>query len=254
MIYGLWQSAAGLQAQEYRQAIIANNLANVETPGFKADRITFQERLNASLTKGTPRTRHPVLDAMTGGLFAAEPYTDFTYDRAGLVQSNNRLDVAIDGGGFLTVQTPDGPRYTRDGRMTMNNDGTLVHVATGGAVLDRQGQPIALNPASQGSVKIDVLGNVKQGADFVGQLALVDFADRQQLEKIGHNLFAADKARPIEADGRIRQSYYESSSVDPVKALVEMIAATRAFEINAKMITLQDDTLGQVINQVGRIG
>ena len=67
MIYGLWQSAAGLQAQEYRQAIVANNLANTETPGFKADRIAFQERLTAALTGGSPSTRHPVLDAMTGG-------------------------------------------------------------------------------------------------------------------------------------------------------------------------------------------
>ncbi|MBN2560362.1 MAG: flagellar hook-basal body protein [Phycisphaerae bacterium] len=254
MIYGLWQSAAGLQAQEYRQAIIANNLANAETPGFKADRIAFQERLNAAATKGTPRTRHPVLDSMTGGLFETEVYTDFDSKDAPLVPTGGSLDVAIQGDGFLTVRTSDGLRYTRDGRMVMDSDGTLRHVASGGAMLDEQGLPIILDPASGGKIKIDEFGNVRQGGNLVGRVAVVDFADRQQLEKIGHDLYASDNARPVEANGRIRQFYHEGSSVDPVQTLVEMIAATRAYETNARMITLQDETLGRLVNEVGRIG
>lgn len=254
MIYGLWQSAAGLQAQQYRQAIIANNLANAKTPGFKADRVAFQERLNASMTKGTPSTRHPVLDTMTGGLFETEVYTDFRPNNSNLIASNSALDVAIQGGGFLTVQTPDGPRYTRDGRLIVDRNGTLLHVASGGTVLDAQGQPIILDPTSRGKIKIDESGNVKQGDNVAGRLALVDFADRQQLEKTGQDVFAADGVRLIEADGRIKQFYYEGSSVEPVQTLVEMIAATRAYEINARMITMQDDTLGRAVNDVGRIG
>ncbi len=255
MIYGLWQSAAGLQAQEYRQVIIANNLANAETPGFKADRIAFQERLNASITKGAPADRHPVLDAMTGGLFETEVYTDFSFNESGLIPSGNRLDVAIHGDGFLAVQTADGARYTRDGRMTLDKDGTLVHVATGGAMLDRQGRPIMLDPSLPSKdTKIDSAGRVMQGEQIVGELGLVDFADRQQLEKIGHDLYSADNARRIQATGGIRQSFVESSGVDPVRALVDMIAATRAYEANARMITLQDETLGRAVNDVGRVG
>jgi len=254
MIYGLWQSAAGLQAQQYRQAIIANNLANAETPGFKADRIAFQERLNTSQAGRAMNARHPVLDAMTGGLFETEVYTDFRLNNSSLVSSNSAFDVAIDGGGFLTVQTSDGVRYTRDGRLIMDQQGTLRHVASGGAVLDAQAQPIALDPASPGKTKIDEGGWVKQDGNVVGRLAVVDFDDRQQLEKTGQDLLTADNARPIEADGRIRQYCYEASSVEPVETLVEMIAATRAYEINATMITMQDETLGQVVNKVGRIG
>lgn len=254
MIYGLWQSAAGMQAQQFRQAIIANNLANAETPGFKADRVAFQERLNASLTKGSPATRHPVLDKMTGGVFETELYTDFSFKDASLIPTTNPLDVAIQGDGFLAVQTPDGARYTRDGRMVMDRNGMLRHAASNAEILDEQGRAILLDPAAGGAIKIDGTGLVRQGGVAVGRLGLVDFADRQQLEKVGHNLFSADKASPVEADGRIRQSYYEASGVEPVQALVEMIAATRAYELNAKMITLQDDTLGQAVTQVGRIG
>ena len=254
MIYGLWQSAAGLQAQHYRQALIANNLANAETPGFKPDRIAFHERLNASLVDRSPSTRHPVLDSMTGGLFETPVYTDFTFNDASLIPSNSAFDVAIQGGGFLTVETPDGTRYTRDGRLIMDRDGALRHVASGSLVVDGQGRSISLDPASPGRIKIDELGNVRQGDNVVGRLALVDFADRQQLEKTGRNLLAADSARLVEADGRIKQFHYEASGVDPVETLVAMIAATRAYQINAKMITMQDDTLGRVVNDVGRIG
>ena len=133
MVYGLWQSAAGLQVQEYRQAIVTNNLANADTPGFKADRIAFQERLNAATAHGDMRSRNPVTDRMTGGLFATPVYTDFA--QGSFISSNNPMDVAVDGDGFFTVQTKDGPQYTRDGRFSMNTDGALIHSASGGAVL-----------------------------------------------------------------------------------------------------------------------
>ena len=253
MLYGLWQSAGGMQAQEYRQAIIANNLANAETPGFKADRIAFVERLNASQAKGSSRTRHPVLDGMTGGVFESEVYTDFTSKDIAIIPSADPLDIAVVGDGFLTVQTAEGRRYTRDGRLTLDRDGALVHVATGGSVLDGQGQPIVLDSTSGDKVKIDTLGAVRQGDNVVGRLGLADFSDRQQLEKVGQNLFAAEGMQPVEGSGQIKQYAYEGSGVDPVATLVEMIAATRAYEANAKMLTMQDETLGRVVNDVGRI-
>lgn len=253
MIYGLWQSAGGLQAQEYRQAIIANNLANAETPGFKADRIAFVERLNASQARGTGRSRNPALDRMTGGVFPTEVYTDFASADAILLPSDKALDVGIAGDGFLTVQTPNGPRYTRDGRMTLDRDGTLVHVATGTAVLDPQGQQIVLDPSSNQKIKIDSQGVVRQGDTTVGRLALVDFPDRRVLEKTGQTLFDAGKVRPAEATGQIKQYAFEGSTVNPTQTLVEMITATREYEANARMITLQDETLGRLVNEVGRV-
>ncbi len=252
MVYGLWQSAAGLQAQEYRQAVIANNLANAETPGFKADRIAFQERLNAASAHGDLQAGYPALDAMTGGLFETPVYTDFS--QGGILPSNSALDVAVDGEGFLMVQSRDGVRYTRDGRFVMDNQGSLVHASTGGAVLNADGQPIMLDPSSSEPVRIDESGQVRQGERSVGRLALVAFADHRQLDKIGGNLYAADAAaRSQKAGGRIKQSAYEASGVEPISALVEMIAATRAYEANARLISLQDESLGRVVSDLGRV-
>lgn len=252
MVYGLWQSAAGLQAQEYRQALIANNLANAETPGFKADRIAFQERLNASSVRGEPSAKYSALDAMTGGLFETPVYTDFS--QGGIIPSNSVLDVAVDGEGFLMVQSRDGVRYTRDGRLIMDNQGALVHAATGGAVLGFDGQPIVLDGTSSERIRIDESGQVRQGERSVGRLALVDFADHRQLEKTGGNLYAADAgSRREEAGGRIKQSAYEASGVEPISALVEMIEAARAYEANARLISLQDESLGRVVSELGRV-
>ena len=252
MVYGLWQSAAGLQVQEYRQAIIANNLANADTPGFKADRIAFRERLNAATVRGEMRARNPVLDQMTGGLFETPVYTDFA--QGALVPSNNPLDLAIDGDGFLTVRTKEGLRYTRDGRLAMNADGMLVHAASGRAVLSTDGQPIVVDPTSRDPVKVDDSGQVRQGDHIAGRLALVDFADLRQIEKTGENLYASDGQKPVEGRGRIRQSAYEASSVEPASVLVDLISASRAYEANAKLITLQDDSLSRVVNELGRVG
>jgi flagellar basal-body rod protein FlgG len=252
MIYGLWQSAAGLQALEYRQAIIANNLANAETPGFKPDRIAFQDRLNAATAGGDLRARHPVLDTMSGGLFETPVYTDFR--QGSIVPSNNTFDLAVDGDGFFALQTPDGLRYTRDGRMIMGRGGSLVHAASGAAVLDAEGQTILLDPSSTEPTKIDATGRIRQGRAVVGRVGLVDFADKQQLDKTGENLYDAGGAKPTVATGQIRQHAYEASGIQPVESLVQMIDATRAYEMNARLITMQDDSLGQTVNELGRIG
>lgn len=252
MVYGLWHSAAGLQAQEYRQAIIANNLANAETPGFKADRVAFHERLSAAMSGGSMSSRHAILDQMTGGLFERPTYTDFS--QGSVIPSNSPLDVAIDGEGFLVVQTVDGPRYTRDGRMVMNKDGMLAHAASGNLMLDSSGLPITLDIASTEPIKIDESGMVRQGAEPAGRLGLVDFADHRQLEKQGKDLYSAATSTPLGATGRVKQHAYEASGVEPISALVEMIAVARTYETNAKMITLQDETLGRAVNDLGKIG
>ncbi len=252
MVHGLWQSAAGLQTQEYRQAILANNLANVDTPGFKADRITFQERLSAAHAEGSARVRHPVLDALPGGLFESPVYTD--YSQASLETSQGPLDVAFTGDGFLTVRTAEGPRYTRDGRMVLDRNGTLLHAASGAPIADDRGRPIYLDRAALDKVKIDGEGRIQQGELTVGQLALVDFADRNQLEKSGQNLLDAGDMKPTPATGTVQQYAIEASGVDPVASLVEMIEATRVYQMNANLLTMQDESLGRLINDVGRIG
>ena len=251
MVYGLWQSAGGLLAQDYQQSILANNLANVDTPGFKPDRISFAERMNASATGGG-KSRHPVLDQLPGGVFETEVHTDFS--AGSFVQSNNPLDLAIAGDGLLAVQTDEGVRYTRDGRFVMSADGSLLHATSGAKAIDGDGRAIFLNPASRDPVRVDPTGRITQGESLAGQLKLVDFVDRSALQKEGKNLFVADRGASVDADGRIEQGMYEASAADPVSLLVEMIAASRAYQLNANMITMQDETIGRVVNETGRIG
>lgn len=252
MVYGLWLSADGLSGQQYRQDVIANNLANVETPGYKVDRVAFAERLTESMLRGGLDARHPILDAGTGGLFEMPVYTD--YSQGSLTPTSNPFDVAVTGDGFLAVETASGVRYTRDGRMVMADDGVLRHAASGGVMLDLKDRPIVFDPAGRGDVKIDSLGRVKQGDDIVGRLALVDFRDPQQLEKMGRNLYSGDRAGRVDAKGTFRQFAYEASGVEPAASLVEMIAAARAYEMNVSMISMQDESLSRAVNEVGRLG
>lgn len=252
MIYGLWQSAAGLQAQDYRQTVIANNLANAETPGFKPDRVSFQERLNAATVSGDLRARHPSLDSISGGLYEAPLFTDFA--QGGLVPSNNPLDVAIDGSGFLSVKTTEGTRYTRDGRLATNRDGMIIHLASNKPVLNEDGGAMFVDLNSRSPIKIDETGMVRQGEQTIGRLGIIDVDNPQALRKTSDDLYAAEGARARPADARIRQGAYEASGVEPIQALVEMISATRAYEANARMITLQDESLGRMVSELGRFG
>ncbi len=252
MLYGMWLSAGGLLAEQYRQQIIANNLANVDTTGFKPDRVAFVERLNASIVRGAASTRHPVLDASTGGVFEEPVYTD--HAQGPLELTGSKFDVALLGDGFFAVQSEDGPRYTRDGRMAMGPDGTLLHEATAQPMLSADRRPIELDPANRGELQIDELGNVRQGDVVVGRLAVVDFLDRQRLLKQGDNLYDASTATPVAAGGRVRQGAVEASGVDAAKTMVDMIAASRAYQMNATLISLQDESLGRLVNDVGRIG
>lgn len=250
MVYGLWQSAAGLQVQDYRQTVLANNLANADTTAFKADRVSFIERLNAARTKGGPSASE--LGGMTGGLLEAPLFTDFS--QASLVPSESKFDLAIQGEGFFKVQTKDGVRVTRDGQTLLNKDGMLVHASTGGAMLDVSNRPIYLNPTQLSKMKVDTNGVIRQGESIAGQLALVEFDDPQKLQKEGKNLFSTDGARATRARGEVRQNYTEGSGVEPVTELVDLMAASRAYQLNATMISLQDESLGRVVNQLGRIG
>lgn len=252
MVNGLWLSADGLIAQQYRQDVIANNLANVDTAGFKPDRVAFAERLNEAVLRGAVGESDPTLSRSSGGLFSDPAYTDFAQGR--LIPTNNKLDLALVGEGFFAVETGDGTFYTRDGRFTADVQGTIRHTASGGAVLSAQGLPVRIDTGSREPLHIDSTGRMRQGDNIIGDVGIVDFEDRRALDKTGENLFSGDRAVAREGRGDVRQGYVEASGVDPSSTLVEMIAATRAYEMGASLISLQNETLGRAVNDVGRIG
>jgi flagellar basal-body rod protein FlgF len=251
MIYGLWLSAAGLQVNEYRQAVIANNLANVDTAGFKRDLAVFRERLTESRS-GTGRMglSDPVLDDLSGGTWLNPTATDFSQ---GPLEGGGPLDVAMEGDGFFTVQADKEVRYTRDGRFTLTAGGDLVTVAGGYKVLDRSGQPIHLGQIETGEVLVDGGGRIQVDGREAATLGVTDFADRRLLVKAGRDTFDGRYAKPVKATGVVRQGHYEGSSVEPTTEMVNMIEAARLYQLNATLISLQDGMAGRAVNDVGRV-
>lgn len=247
MIYGLYNSAAGMLVNEYRQNVIANNLANADTVGFKRDVAVFAER-DTEHVSGTRKNNpsDPLREALTGGLWLGQTQTDF---RPGPQQRTGRgLDAALDGPGFFLVQKGDQQLLTRDGRFVRDPLG-FVTAVDGARVLQVNGQPLRVNPLGS-EPTIDADGNVSQDGAVVGRLALVDVENYRTLEKTDGERFTAPDGFVQQAPAFVRGGYLEQPDVEPVIELTRMMETTRAYQLNAQMLTLQDQTLGRLINAV----
>lgn len=254
MTYGLWLSAAGLQVNEYRQSILANNLANANTTGFKHDLAVIQERrVESRAGGGNGRFGHRVLDNLTGGLWVRP--TVHTFEQGDLEETGGPLDLAIEGDGFFAVSDGKDTRYTRDGRLTLKTNGKLVMLAGQGRwrLLDVGGVPILVDSVGGGKIEVSKDGTIRQGGEVVARIGVVEFADRSQLSKVGANLYRNRGDAPTASDSRIRSGYVERSTVDPVHGLAGMIEVSRAYQLNANLISLQDQTIGLAVSTVGRI-
>jgi flagellar basal-body rod protein FlgF len=252
MLYGLYLSTAGMQAEDYRQSVFTNNLANSRTPGFKRDLAAIMARQDAAYEDPQMAGfRVPVLSQQGGGVFAAPTRMDLS--QGVLEPSSNKLDVALKGPGFFMVKG-DGNQtmLTRDGRFLLNKDNQLS-TQDGQQVLDDSGSPITLNPNASITILAD--GQITQDGTKVAELGLRNVADPLALQKIGSNLLAVrggGTLEPVNADTAVKQGYTEASGVDPIVEMVNMMEGQRAFEANARMITFQDQTLQQ-INAMGRL-
>jgi flagellar basal-body rod protein FlgF len=251
MDYGLWLSAAGLQVNQHQQAVIANNLANLNTAGFKRDLAIARDRLVESQSgPGGIGFRNRILDNLSGGTFVNPTATDFTQ---GAMENGSPLDVGISGDGFFTVQVGSEVRYTRDGRFTLNKDGDLVTAVGQHPVLDKSNQPIHIGQEDPERISIESGGRIAIGDREVGTLGVVDFADRRLLIKAGANTFDGRYAKAVEATGDLRQGFFEASGVEPSTELVRMVEVARLYQLNASLISLQDGMIGRAVNDVGRV-
>jgi flagellar basal-body rod protein FlgF len=248
VIYGLYHSAAGMMVNEHRQDVIANNLANADTPGFKRDIASFAERQPAALAGLRDGPSNEDLAALSGGLWLGRTETDFC---PGPLKPGGELDVALDGPGFLKVASNGKTLVTRDGRMVLDDTGRLLSAGDGAEILGRGDMPIQVNPRG-GQPQFDEDGRILQDGIIVGQLALVDFADYRELRKVGDGRFSADGLTEMDSPAYVRAGFVESSSVEAVKELVSMIEASRAYQLNAQMVTLQDQTVGALVSMVSR--
>jgi flagellar basal-body rod protein FlgF len=259
--YGLYLSAAGLLSSLHRQDVLANNLANVATIGFKPDDVTARFRLPERLENPAPPVDPNVLlEQLTGGTSMSPTRTMFI--QGDLAETTNDLDLAIQGDGFFVMHNGQSGtsvneplRFTRDGRLTLNSCGELVHVATGMRVMDVSDLPIRLDRHAK--LAIDSDGTVRQNGAAVARIQVSTVADETQLVKEGGNVMrlAPNSAAPrrLPAAGAIRQGYVESSAVDPIAALNKMILTSKAIEANATMMQYHDNLLGQAVNTFGRV-
>ena len=249
-------AATGMSAQQMRVEVISNNLANMSTTGYNARRAEFADLHYQQLTR--PGTISAVDGTMvpTGvqvGLGVRPAAVTLEIAQGSLSSTGGDLDVAIDGQGYLEVTLPSGlSAYTRDGSLKRSADGRIV---------TSDGFPVAPDitvPADARSLSINAAGEVyayfsdRVQPELLGQFTLAGFANEKGLEAIGSNLFletgasgSPTTAIPGESGlGTLRQGYLESSSVDPVREITELIEAQRGYEMNAKVITAADQMLG----------
>ncbi len=256
----LWISKTGVDAQQTDLSIISHNLANASTTGFKKGRAVFEDLLYQNIRQpGSATTQNNTLPTGlmlgTGVKMVATPKT---FTQGTLQATDNALDVAVDGRGFFQVLMPDGSlSYTRAGNFTLDQTGQLVTMGNGYVV-----QPAITIPQDAQKVTVGLDGTVSvtlQGQaapTIVGNLTVADFVNPTGLQPIGDNLFTETLASgaPIVGTpgltglGVIRGGFVESSNVNVVEELVNMIETQRAYEMNAKVISTVDNML-QYISQ-----
>ena len=249
MIYGMYLSTSGAKAQSHRQDVIANNIANADTAGFRRLFATARQRLDR---QGEQGTQGPLaMDdprRIGGGVHLYKTYTDL--DTQGNVKpSSSPSHMAIVGDGFFRVRMGQESLLTRHGGFTFSPDGTLTTSDGKAEVLSTEGSPIRLDPNQPFEVTSD--NTLVQNGRAVAKIAVVAPRDPDSIEHAGDSLLRYDgKDQP--APGIAKQFFLEGSNVDPVHEMVDLIEAARGFDINVQMVQLQNDTLRTLIDQVPR--
>ncbi|MCA9733258.1 MAG: flagellar basal-body rod protein FlgF [Deferribacteres bacterium] len=238
MIRGLFTSATSMTARRTEQEIVTNNLANMNTAGYKRDRIAFHNVLDAS---------NMVNDDQN---FQGIEYIETDYSAGQFKQTDNTLDFALEGEGFFVVQNGNEQFYTRNGNFMLGNDGELLS-SNGFRVMGADG-PIVLR---ENDFVVNKDGTFLSENTIVGKLLVVAFDEPRNLDKAGYNLFSKPAALPEPqiVDTAIKQGALEESNVNPLEEMVNLIMISRDYNENQKSIQTQDSTLQKAVNDLGRI-
>ena len=257
----LWIAKTGLDAQQTRMSVISNNLANVNTMGFKRDRAVFEDLLYQNIKQAGAQTSADT-QAPTGLLLGTGTRivaTEKLHTQGNMVSTENALDVAIDGQGYFQILRPDSTiGYSRDGSFKLSVDGNLV--TANGYLL----QPQITIPADAQSITIGADGTVsvmqfgQSQATAVGNLQVAMFVNPAGLQPVGENMFVetgssgpAQLATPAQTGaGKLVQGALEASNVNVVEEMVNMIETQRAYEVNSKAISAADQMLKFVNNNL----
>lgn len=257
MIKSLWTAKTGLESQQTKLDVISNNLANVSTNGFKRSRPVFEDLLYQNMRQ--PGAQNNIQDRLPSGMQIGTGVravaTERLHTQGSLEQTENSRDLAIDGEGFFQVLMPDGTTaYTRDGSFQLNQNGQMV-TANGYPV-----EPAIFLPANALSVSVGEDGTVSvrqpgvAADNEVGQITVSTFINPVGLESLGGNLYletgasgAPNENMPgMNGAGRLFQGYVETSNVNVVEEMVNMIQTQRAYEINSKAVSTSDEMLARL--------
>ncbi|HTU70607.1 MAG TPA: flagellar basal-body rod protein FlgG [Candidatus Baltobacteraceae bacterium] len=257
MMRSLYTAASGMIAQQYNMDTISNNLSNVNTTGFKGNQARFQDLVYQQIqAPGNPIGASIVPVGQQVGLGTQVSDSEKVFTQGSLVQTSNNLDVAIEGDGFFQVTMPDGTTaYTRDGSFKEDANGSIV-TADGYFVQPQITIPqnaVSVSIGSDGTVSAQVPGAVQP--QTLGQLQLARFVNNAGLSPTGNNLYTETAASgpPIvttpglNGAGTLQDGYLESSNVQVVNEIVNMIVAQRAYEANSKAIGAADDMLSTAV-------
>ena len=252
MVRGLYTSAIGMHASMQRMDVITNNIANINTNAYRRDHVVshaFTERFLHRLHDPDFRTLgllNPVIvGRVSPGLFVDEIFTDWS--QGSMQRTDGPLDLAIMGQGFFVVMAGDEELFTRDGAFTLAHGALLT--SCGGRVQGLNGDIVLPN----GEIAIGDDGRIFVNGEYADTLRLASFTDPNSLRKLENNFFRATaESVPAAFGGSVQQGFLEGSNFNIVSEMVQMINLTRAYETNARMVTMQDQTLQQAVNDIAR--
>ena len=258
MLKGLYTAYTGMVNEQNRMDILTNNLANASTVGFKKEGSTsqsFDSILTVKIKDQSVGLQNvQKLGTNNPGVKIGENYTDFT--QGSFRVTDNTYDLALAGDGFFTIEFTNkagetSTMYTRNGQFTLNREGYLV-TQDGDYVLDTQNRRIQLNTLLDSEIGSD--GTITQAGRAVARIQVTDFEDYNYLEKYGETYYRpVEGAKTTQADADVKSGYLEMANVQVVSEMVNLIAITRAYESNQKIIQAYDDTLETAVTQLGRI-
>jgi len=257
MLRSLWIAKTGMESQQINIDVISHNLANVSTNGFKRSRPVFEDLIYQTLrqpgSQASQQTQVP--SGLQIGSGARPVATERIFLQGNLQQTGNSLDLAIQGNGFFQVQLPDGTlAYTRDGAFQVNSDGTVV--TANGDILQPQitipADAMSISIAKDGTVSVTQPGNV---VTQQGPIQLTNFINPAGLQSMGDNLYletvssgTPNASNPgLNGLGTLQQGFVETSNVNVVEELINMIQAQRAYEINSRSIQASDQMLQRLV-------
>lgn len=256
MIYGLWLSATGVATNSHQIDVIANNLANAETSGFRRQLATFRERSPEAKESGKPTAPGDRLFDNLGGGQLLSP-SAFDKSAGDLEATGKNFDLAVAGDGYFMIRDAKGvDRLTRNGNFITDKEGNLVLGTDAKArVLDSDKQPIKFDPETvPGDIQIATDGSMHVGDQTLGKVGLFNVPDDKLLRPVGGTMFKAPASVEVtQFDGQMESGYLEKSNVNSALELTKLMEAQRMLDANANLIRTQDSSMGRLVNDIGKV-